>query len=325
MKDFLIKNALRNNGGINGHFIKKLTTEKQNEIKSLTSFCPNNTNIQIRIKFILNDIKEYPKCVICGKPVREHNKDLRLLETCTINCDYQYRTNKTKESNLAKYGIESTNKLEIVKEKIKNTMVKNHGVTSYTLSDDFQHKTKKTKTDRYGNSTYVNPNKGKETKLERYGNENYNNHEKFIETCIEKYGVSHVMQLKEIFEKQQKKCYGAKKHKHLYYRGSYELLFITEFEKRFPIETLENCFAIKYENDDKPKIYFPDFLIKNKNIIIEIKSGWTYDNNGKNEELRNINNKKWEAAKSLNDYTFLPLKSKTDIMLWFDLIDKKII
>jgi hypothetical protein len=194
MKDFLIKNALRNNGGINGHFIKKLTTEKQNEIKSLTSFCPNNTNIQIRIKFILNDIKEYPKCVICGKPVREHNKDLRLLETCTINCDYQYRANKTKESNLAKYGIESTNKLEIVKEKIKNTMVKNHGVTSYTLSDDFQHKTKKTKTDRYGNSTYVNPNKGKETKLERYGNENYNNHEKFIETCIEKYGVSHVMQ-----------------------------------------------------------------------------------------------------------------------------------
>jgi hypothetical protein len=49
------------------------------------------------------------------------------------------------------------------------------------------------------------------------------------------------------------------------------------------------------------------------------------DNNGTNEELRHINNKKWEAAKSLNDYTFLPLKCKSDIMLWFDLIDKKMV
>lgn len=325
MKDFLFKNALRNNGGINGHFIKRLTLEQENEIKSLTSFCPDETSIQIRIKFILNDIKEYPKCIICNNPVREHNKDLRLLETCSINCDYQYRANSTKQSNLNKYGVVSTNKLGIVKKKIKNTMLENHGVSAYTLSKDFQNKTKKTKLTRYGNSKYVNPIKGKETKLKRYGNENYNNHEKFIETCIEKYGVEHVMQSKEIFEKQQLSCYGAKKYKHLYYRGSYELLFITEFEKRYPIETLENCFPIKYENLNKPKIYFPDFLIKNKNIIIEIKSPWTYDNNGKNEELRGLNHKKWEAAKSLNNYTFLPLKSKSEIKLWFELIDKKMI
>lgn len=325
MKDFLIKNALRNNGGINGHFIKKLTQEQQNEIKSLTSFCPDNTSIQIRIKFILNDIKEYPKCVICSHPVREHNKDLRLLETCSIKCDYQYRANLTKKSNLIKYGVESTTNLKHIKEKIKNTMIEKHGVTSYTLSNDFKTKSKKTKTIKYSNPTYVNPTKGKETKLERYGSENYNNHEKYIETCIEKYGVEHVMQSKEIFEKQQSKCYGAKKYKHLYYRGTYELLFITEFEKRFPIETLENCFAIKYNNDNKPKIYFPDFLIKNKNIIVEIKSPWTYDNNGKNIELRELNHKKWEAAKSLNDYTFLPLKSKSEIKLWFELIDKKMI
>jgi hypothetical protein len=325
MKDFLIKNALRNNGGVNGHFIKKLTIEEQNEIFNLTSFCPDNTSIQIRIKFIINDINEYPKCVICGNPVREHNKDLRLLDTCSINCDYQYRAKLTKQSNLIKYGVDSTNKLETVKSKIKNTMIENHGVVSYTLSKDFKIKSVKSKIDKYGNSNYVNSIKSKETKLKRYGDKNYNNHEKYIETCIEKYGVEHVMQSKEIFEKQQSSCYGSKKYKHLYYRGSYELLFITEYEKRFPIETLENCFAIKYEYESKPKIYFPDFLIKNKNIIVEIKSPWTYDNNGTNEELRFINNKKWKAAKSLNDYTFLPLKSKSDIMLWFDLIDKKMV
>jgi hypothetical protein len=325
MKDFLIKNALSNNGKINAHFIKKLTNIEKDEIKKLTSFCPDNISIQIRIKFIMNDIKEYPKCIICSDPVREHNKELRLLDTCSKKCDYQYRVNMTKESNIIKYGVESTNKLDIVKQKIKKTMLKNYGVGSYTLSSDFQNKSKETKIEKYGNATYVNPDKAKETKLNRYGNENYNNHEKFIETCLEKYGVDHIMQLKEIFEKQQLKCYGSKKYKHLYYRGSYELLFITEFEKRFPIENLENCFAIKYEIDDKPKLYFPDFLIRDKNLIIEIKSSWTYDNNGKNEMLRNINNKKWEAAKSLNDYTFLPLKNKNEIMLWFELIDKHMV
>ena len=150
MKDFLIKNALRNNGGINGHFIKKLAQEQQNKIKSLTSFCPDNTSIQIRIKLILNDTKEYPKCIICGHPVREHNKDLRLLETCSIKCDYQYRANLTKESNLIKYGIESTNKLETVKEKIKNTVKKKYGVEFVGQNEEIKKKIKQTNLLKYG-------------------------------------------------------------------------------------------------------------------------------------------------------------------------------
>ncbi len=320
MKDFLIKNALTDKGGINGHFIKKLTQEELDEIYDLTNFCPDDTIIQIRIKFIINDIKEYPKCIICNNPVRKHNKDLRLLNTCSVTCDYHYRANLTKQSNIIKYGVDSTNKLSEVKEKIKKTMIKNHGVKSYTLCDDFKDKAKKTKIDKYNNPTYVNPMKGNKTKLDRYGDKNYNNHDKFVQTCIEKYGVEHVMQTKEVFEKQQLSCYGAKKYKHLYYRGSYELLFIIEFEKRFPIENLENCFPIKYNDDGKTKIYFPDFLIKNKNMIVEIKSRWTYDNNGKNEVLRNMNLKKWEAAKSLTDYTFFPLKSKDEIKLFVKML-----
>ena len=59
-------------------------------------------------------------------------------------------------------------------------------------------------------------------------------------------------------------------------------------------------------------------------MIVEIKSAWTYDNNGKNKELKEINDKKWEAAKSLNDYTFFPLKSKNEIKLFFKLLTHNI-
>lgn len=203
-------------------------------------------------------------------------------------------------------------------------MIENHGVASYTSSPDFLTKSDLAKIEKYDNPKFVNPEKAMSTKLERYGSENYNNHEKYVDTCMEKYGVEHVMQSKEIFEKQQLSCYGSKNHKHLYYRGSYELLFITEFEKYFNINNLENCFSVKYEYENKMKIYFPDFLIKSENMIIEIKSSWTYDNNGKNEELRDYNNRKWEVAKSLTDYTFFPLKSKDEIKLFIKLLTHKI-
>jgi hypothetical protein len=320
MKDLLNSNAITTDGGLNGQFIKKLTNEQVNNIIKLTNFCPDGTEIQIRIKMIVNDIKEYPKCVICDNPVRKHNKEFRLLSTCSLGCDYRLRSKITKESNLVNYGTPSTNSLSSVKEKIKHSMLEKHGVSSYTISKDFIKKSEETKTIKYGSPKFVNPDKGKKTKLNKYGDENYNNHDKFIETCIKKYGVEHVMQNKEIFEKQQLNSYGLKKYKHLYYRGTYELLFITEFEKLFDINDLENGFAIKYYNEGKPKIYFPDFIIKSRNKIIEIKSSWTYDNNGKNYLLKMINDNKWEAAEALPNYSFFPLKSKDEIKIFIKML-----
>jgi len=325
MRDKILKNALTKIGKINHHFINRLNNYEIEEIIYLTKFCPKDTPIKIRIKMIIYGINEYPKCIVCYNPVRPHFKGLHLLETCSKECDYEIRVNKTKESNLKNYGVKSTNQLKTVKQKQKQSMVENHGSEYYVSTKDFIKKSDKTKLEKYNNPKFVNHKKSMKTKLERYGDKNYNNHEKYIETCIERYGVEHVMQDKEVFEKQQSKCYGSKRYKHLYYRGSYELLFIKEFEKRFPITDLDNCFSVRYDMDGKTKIYFQDFLIKPKNLIIEIKSMWTYDNNGKNDELRNINNKKWEAAKSLVDYNFLPLKSKGEIKLWFELLDKKMI
>lgn len=328
MKEYLINNVLRTNGRINHHALKRLSDEQINEIKELTDFSPDSTPLQIRIKFILEGVTEYPKCVICGDKVRQHHKNLRLLDTCSPDCDYKLRVRLTKESNLRTYGVESTNVLESVKKKQRDSMLKNHGVEYYVTSNEFYDKASKTNLNNLG---VPNPmqskavqNKVAKTKLERYGDERYNNHEKFIETCIERYGVEHVMQDKEIFERQQKECYGSKKYKHLYYRGTYERLFIKEYENRFPIESLENCFAVKYTYDDKEHVYFPDFLITTNNLIVEIKSSWTYDNNGKNESLREINHAKWEAAKSLEGFKFIALKSKGEIKNYFELLEQLI-
>lgn len=325
MKAKIKENAITKSGKINHHFINRLTNKEINEIINLTSFCPIDISVQIRIKLLIDNENKFPECKVCGDPVREHNKGLHLLDTCSKKCDYNLRVKTTKQSNTKKYGVSSTNKLKNVKEKQKNSMLDKYGVTHYTKSNDMLDKSKQTKLERYGDENYNNHKQSKQTKLERYGDENYNNYEQYVDTCIERYGVNHVMQSKEIFEKQQLKCYGSKKYKHLYYRGSYELLFIKEFEKYFDINDLVNCFPIKYKLNGNDKIYYPDFLIKNRNIIIEIKSSWTYDNNGKNLKLRAINDEKWDAANNLKNYSFIPLKSKDEIKLYFELTSKNII
>jgi hypothetical protein len=176
MKNILLKNALTKTGKINHHFVNRLTLNEINEIIKITSFCPQITPIKIRIKFIIDDIKEYPKCKVCGNPVKIHFKGLSLLDTCGKECDYKNRVKETKKSNIIKYGIDSTNKLDMIKNKQKNSMLVNHGVEHYTLSPNFNIKSKSTKLLKYNNENFVNHEKGMKTKLKKYGNQNYNNH-----------------------------------------------------------------------------------------------------------------------------------------------------
>lgn len=318
MKDKLIKNIIDCKGRLKTNYMSLLSNEDIKEIKEITNFSPDNTPINILIKFIINDITEYPICKICGKPVMLHNKKLRLLDVCSKECGYVNRVRLTKESNMIKYGTDSTNRLDSIKIKQQISLEKKYGYKSYTQTEEFKNKSKKTKLEKYGYEYFNNMTKNKNTKLELHGDENYNNHNKFIETCMDRYGVSHVMKNKDIFYKQQS-CYGSNRYKHLYYRGSYELHFIKEYEKHFDINTLQNCFPIKYVYKNENKIYFPDFIISNKNKIIEIKSDWTYNNKGKNKELEEQNESKWAAAKKIEGHTITILKSKSEIDLFFTL------
>jgi len=104
------------------------------------------------------------------------------------------------------------------------------------------------------------------------------NHIKQKQTCIEKYGVEHVMQVEEIFNKQQKASYRCKKYNDkLHYLSKYEEYFLNLINDLGLINNVQNGFAVRYIYNDKNKIYFPDFILEvnNKKYIIEIKSSWT--------------------------------------------------
>ena len=82
----------------------------------------------------------------------------------------------------------------------------------------------------------------------------------------------------EIFKKQQKNSHMITAYDDiLSYQGTYELDFIKTC-KIYNINIINSSHRILYNTTDgKKHYYYPDFYIKELNLIIEIKSNYTYE------------------------------------------------
>ncbi len=132
---------------------------------------------------------------------------------CKEHKDYYYelREEKTKQTNLKKYGVENVFQSEIYKEKTKKTNLKKYGVEWHTQSNNFKEKANQTNLERYGaKNAFQNKDiqeKQKQTNLKKYGVENVFQSEIYKEksrkTCLKKYGVEYESQTKKGQEKRK--------------------------------------------------------------------------------------------------------------------------
>jgi hypothetical protein len=125
---------------------------------------------------------------------------------------------------------------------------------------------------------------------------------------IEKYGVENIMQNEKYYYQINIKSYSIKKYKDtdLYYQGTYELYFLENIEKKGLLSLVSNGLRFEYLLEDNSHYYFSDFYIKKLNKIIEIKSPWTYDRNGKDQKLKEINEMKKNCVTEFGlDFEFL--------------------
>ena len=177
-----------------------------------------------------------------------------LCDICGSNKEMSYKTyvNHTKYDGIY-YCIDCS---LIKKEKV---LIERYGVKSYTQTSDFKEKSKKTCLSKYGYEFYQNSSLYKE---------------QIVETCLSNYGCRNVMQNKKIFEKQSKSSYKTNLYEDLDYQGTYELDFLERYYDKFNIGKIE---PIQYKYNDKYHYYHPDFYIPEYNIIVEIKSTYTYN------------------------------------------------
>lgn len=254
-------------------------------------------------------------CDECGeeKEVKYNNyckyieKDPNNKYTCK-NCNLEKRKNTCKE----KYGVENVSQSEKIKKKKIDTMKENgtdHGFRTQQYKD--------TMNDKYGveNISQSNEIKDKKIKtcLKNYGVKNPSQSTEIQlrkeNTCIDRYGVKHHSQDPIIHHKQQSGYILEHHNSGLFYRGSYELDFIEYcLENNIKIENFDGSINYFFAGDEKT--YFPDFYIEKFNLVVEIKSTYTYEIN------KEINEAKKEATINNGfNFTFIIDKdySKLDV------------
>lgn len=248
-------------------------------------------------------VKVNAKCDKCGSIKEIRYKDYLINKSNHyFSCSYKCSRDKVKMTNIEKFGVENPFQNEKVKEKIKETCIEKFGTERASQSNIIKEKVKNTNTERFGveyrsqlddwsdtlKETWSNKTEEEikeimdrkaETNLEKYGVDHVLQSEHVREAlknaALERYNVDHFLKSKEIHEKQQSNGFKAKRYKNtnLIYRGSYELDFL---EKYYDEIKIENGPSIKYQYNDKNRVYHSDFYLPERNLIVEIKSDWTY-------------------------------------------------
>lgn len=190
----------------------------------------------------------------------EEKRKLTLKNKFNTVCGWQFP--KTKDSIYKNFGVDSPLKSKEILKKVINTNLKKYKVkyqVEYNRDKKFK-KIKKSNLKKYG----------VELPLQSLEIQN-----KTHSTCFKKYGVLFPLQCKKILHKTL--ISGSKIKKHscgLDYMSSYEKHFI-DFCIKNNIQLQKPPF-FEYEFNGSRR-YFPDFIYKPLNLIIEIKSTYYYN------------------------------------------------
>lgn len=205
------------------------------------------------------------KCDVCNKIKKlSYEKYIRNTKNMTepYCCCSECGLDKYKKTNFEKYGQSNPAKNEFVKEKKERTNFEKYGCKCVIQNEIINEKAKTTMIKKYG---------------VEHALQNIKIKEKYKNTCLENFGFENAMQNQEVFDRNQISGFKLKSHEPtgLKYRGKNELHFLDYcFNNNINIEKPP---SIKYEFENKNRVYHPDFYLKEKNLIIEIKSNYYYN------------------------------------------------
>lgn len=166
-------------------------------VNETTSFLPETpTAWSLRVKCVVNDIIEMPKCPVCDQDRSILSTGLDFSNTCGDKaCINHMRKTTGIQTNLKKWGHEYPNQADEVKEKKKNTSMQRYGVEHYTQTEEYRLSAKgisppdDVREKRADSLRKVFYERGKEIQQKR------------VETNIKRYGVEYTSQLPSNREK----------------------------------------------------------------------------------------------------------------------------
>ncbi len=202
------------------------------KLKELTPFLPEKARAKQRLWYIEHNTKDDHRCIKCNvNPTSWVLINNSYNRFCSNKCAHNHSSvsEKTKQTNVTKYGVEwnltsETSKrkkdatclekygtvdptqLDEIKDKRKNTMIDRHGVEHNWANGPLRELQKQTMVEMYGVEYPIQnediKEKTKTTNWERYGVEwnvaSESSKQKKDDTCLEKFGVNNPFGNKDI-------------------------------------------------------------------------------------------------------------------------------
>ncbi|MFM2010002.1 MAG: hypothetical protein RLZZ479_393 [Bacteroidota bacterium] len=195
-----------------GNVKKELYKRKDlhNLIIENTSFCNSDTDIKIRITYILNELTEMNICKECNTLINDGGKKMFCSHSCRAfnqAKDLEIKR-KRSESYSNTYSMLSETEKNEIKTKRKNTLQEKYGVNHNFKIEGFKESRAKTWKIKYGNEiaqkSDIVKEKAKNTCKEKYGGPNplsdKNVKEKWLSSFNQKYNTSNPMHV-DIFKR----------------------------------------------------------------------------------------------------------------------------
>jgi len=248
---------------------------------------PAEWNVQRKLWHYWNNTNLVPLCSISGKERKwRAGRAVESIDVPGMSEGYSMFsdsksagkgnaiTNKRKLEEKYGKGITNVFQLEEIKNKCKNTLIRKYGVDNISKLEEIK-------------------NRKANVMLERYGYKyNFNNAAEFM---MKKYGVSNPIHLPHVIESS---CQNRFKKRHPVILNNGETIYLQGYEpqgfeylskihkQRDIIYKKSGVPKIQYTENDKSRIYYCDFFIPNKNLVVEIKSPYTYRINKEGNDLK---------------------------------------
>lgn len=190
-----------------------------------------------------SDYKIKVKCDLCGEErdiLYSTYLDSTKNQTEIYTCQGKCSNIKREQTNMKLYGVKNCFQSDEKKIKIKKTMKELYGVEHNMKLQRCLDQRIKTYQNNYGCD---NPSQSENIKKKK------------IETCRKNYSVDYPFQSKENLEKSYK----------------------TNYIKYGTKIGIERGMSIQYRYYNHFKMYYPDFYLPKYNLIVEIKSDYTYE------------------------------------------------
>ena len=289
------------------------------ELEKHTKELPTDVNLSMRCWHIINDVSDQPTCKHCEINIPKFNANKwGYLDYCSVKCQRNSSIvkNRLLETLEKKYGAGVSNPYQAaeVKDKIRLTMMERHGTDhSFKLREKIRDgNIRKYGVDHFTKTPQFSEKYRKTLQL-RYGVDHYSQTEdfkiKFQKTCLKRFGVDHPMKDPDHLERVLRKVHtfkdvvlpSGRKVKLQGYEPEALLILLQTFSEDDIIigkrKIKEEIGQIEYADfKGKKRFYFPDFYIRSCRKVIEVKSTWTYDKNGKLSPEKNINFLKRDAC-----------------------------